>query len=90
MNMTRHATARSHQRAIPELMIDLLVQFGKRESTGTGFAKIFFDQKARKQVAAYAGPLASLLDEHLDSYAVVDRNMQIITVGHRTERIHRQ
>jgi hypothetical protein len=89
MNMTRHANTRSQQRAIPPMMVDLLLQFGKSEAAGTGFAKMFFDRQARKRIAAYAGPLASLLGEHLDLYAVVDQDMQIITVGHRLERIRR-
>jgi hypothetical protein len=89
MNMTRHASIRSQQRAIPPIMIDLLLQFGKSESAGAGVAKMFFDRQARKRVAAYAGPLASLLDAHMDLYAVVGLDMQVITVGHRLERIHR-
>lgn len=89
MNMTNHASTRSQQRAIPPLVIDLLLQFGKSEATGAGVAKVFFDKRARKRVAAYAGPLARLLDDHLDLYAVVGQNQQVITVGHRMERIRR-
>lgn len=89
MNMTHHASARSQQRAIPPLVIDLLLQFGKSESAGTGVVKVFFDKQARKRVAAYAGPLAPLLNAHLDLYAVVGQNNQVITVGHRLERIQR-
>lgn len=89
MNVTHHANTRSQQRAIPPMMIDLLLQFGKRESAGSGVAKLFFDKPARRRVAAYAGPLASLLDEHLDLYAVVGQDMQVITVGNRFERIRR-
>ena len=90
MNMTRHASTRSHQRAIPPMLIDLLLEFGKSEYEGGGVAKVFFDKQARKRVAAYAGSLAPLLDEHLDMYAVVDQDsMRVITVGHRLERIQR-
>lgn len=89
MNLTNHASARSQQRAIPPMMIDLLLQFGKSESAGAGVAKLFFDRKSRKRVAAYAGPLASLLDDHLDLYVVVGQDMLVITVGHRHERIRR-
>lgn len=90
MNMTHHANVRSQQRVIAPLIIDLLLQFGKSESAGAGVAKVFFDRKARKQIAVYAGPLASTLRDHLDTCAVVDSNMQIIAVGHRTARIQRQ
>lgn len=69
------------------MLIDLLLQFGKSESAGNGMAKMYFDKQARRRVAAYAGPLAPLLNDHLDLYAVVRDDMQIITVGHRLERV---
>lgn len=90
MHVSHHANNRSHQRAIPPLMIDLLIQFGSRESAGPGASKMFFDKTSRRRVQAYAGTLAGLLDDHLDVYAVVTPDMKIITVGHRTERIKRQ
>lgn len=90
MILTRHANERSHQRAIPKMMIDLLLEFGSSESAGPGAQKMFFDKPSRKRVKAYAGPLAGYLEEHLDVYAVVSSDMNIITVGHRTERITRQ
>lgn len=89
MSLSRHANERSHQRAIPELMIDLLLQFGSSESAGSGARKMFFDKTSRRRVKAYAGPIASLLNEHLDVYAIVTPEMKVITVGHRTERITR-
>ncbi len=87
MKLTNHANTRSQQRAIPPMMIDLLLQFGKSESAGNGTEKLFFDKQSRRRIAAYAGPLATLLNEHLDLYAVVSDDMQVITVGHRIERI---
>ena len=89
MNMTRHASIKGQQRGIPPIMIDLLLQFGKSESAGGGATKLFFDRQTRKQVAVYAGPLARMLDEHLDFYAVLGPDMQVITVGHRLERMKR-
>jgi hypothetical protein len=90
MVITLHANERSQQRAIPEMMIDLLLQFGSSESAGAGVCKVFFDKTSRRRVKAYAGSLAGLLEEHLDVYAVVSSEMKVITVGHRTERITRQ
>ncbi len=87
MKMTHHANTRSQQRAIPPMMIDLLLQFGKSESTGNGAETLFFDKQSRRRIAAYAGSLATLLNEHLDLFAVVSDDMHIITVGHRFERI---
>ncbi len=86
MNMTKHAQVRSQQRAIPPMLIDLLLQFGASERAGTGVSKVFFDKTSRRRVKAYAGPLASLLEDHLDVYAVVNDDQTIITTGHRTVR----
>jgi hypothetical protein len=87
--MTKHAQARCQQRGIPPLLIDLLLQFGATEDAGGGTCKLFFDKKARRKLRAYAGPVAPLLDQHLDVYAVVSSDDSLITVGHRSERIRR-
>ena len=86
MHLTKHAQTRSQQRAIPPMLIDLLLQFGSSERAGTGVSKVFFDKASRRKVKAYAGPLARILDDHLDVYAVVSDDLQVITTGHRTER----
>jgi len=89
MKMSEHARIRSQQRAIPPILIDLLMQFGACEAVGKGATKMYFDKAARKRVKAYAGPLAGLLNEHLDVYAVVSAESQIITTAHLTERVNR-
>lgn len=89
MDMTRHASARSQQRGIPPLVIDLLLGFGSREPAGDGTAKVFFDRRARRRLGSYAGAVAHNLDDHLDVYALVDAHERVITVAHRTQRIHR-
>lgn len=87
--LTQHTLARSQQRGIPPMLIDLLLTFGVSEKVpGPGGAeKVFFDKSSRKRVRVYAGPLASLLDRHLDIYAVVVDGNKVITIGHRLERI---
>lgn len=89
MHRTHHAEARCQQRGIPPLVIDLLLQFGTCEPAGTGARKVFFDKPAKRRVKAYAGPIASLLDEHLDVYLVVNDTDTVITAAHRFDRIRR-
>ena len=89
MQMTSHANVRSQQRAIPPMLIDLLLQFGITEKAGPGASKVFFDKTSRRKVRSYAGPLASMLDGHLDIYVVVADDQTVITVGHRNERFTR-
>lgn len=87
--MSQHARIRSQQRAIPPILMDLLLYFGANEPAGNGASKIFFDKVARRRIKAYAGSLAELLNEHLDVYVVVGADGQIITTAHRTTRIRR-
>ena len=89
MHMSNHASVRSQQRAIPPILLDLLIQFGASEPSGDGTSKMYFDKAARRRLKAYAGPLAGLLNEHLDVYAVVSSDSKVITAAHLTERIHR-
>jgi hypothetical protein len=86
MQLTKHAQTRSQQRVIPQMLIDLLLEFGSSERSGTGVSKVFFDKASRRKVKAYAGPLARLLDDHLDVYAVVADDLTVITIGHRNQR----
>lgn len=87
--MTRHAQQRTQQRAIPQLAVDLLLQFGRSEPAGDGATKYFFDKKSHRRVFAYAGSMSNVLEPHLDIYAVVSPDQRLITVAHRIERIRR-
>jgi len=89
MQLTKHAANRIQQRAIPQLVVDLLLQFGATESAGDGATKFFFDHRSRKKLLAYAGPIGAKLNDHLDVYAVVSSSNNVITVAHREERIRR-
>lgn len=90
MKTTQHARARSQQRSIPQLLIDLLGQFGIEEKAKDGAVILFFDKAARRKVKAYVGPtLACFLEEHLDVYVIVSSDDEVITVGHRLGHIRR-
>ncbi len=89
MVYTHHAEHRAQKRCIPPMLVDLLIQFGQQESSGDGTFKLFFDKSARRKLRTYAGALASVIEHHLNVYAVVGPDMQVITVAHRDERIHR-
>lgn len=87
--LTQHASARSQQRGIPPLLIDLLLQFGTTARAPGGAEKVYFDKSARKRIQTYAGPLAGLLERHLDIYAVIGDGYRVVTISHRHERIKR-
>lgn len=87
-NMTRHASIRQQQRGIPSLLVDLLLDFGSSEPAGEGASLLFFDKQAMRRLDRYAGPLAKILKDHLDVYAIVS-GQTVITTGHRYERVRR-
>ena len=89
MDMTHHAQKRRQQRAIAPFLIDLLRDFGKCEPVGCGTTRLYFDKTGRRRVKAHMGPLARLVEEHLNVYVVVGPEEQVITVAHLTERIRR-
>ena len=87
--MPRHAQTRHQQRSIPPMFVELLLRFGVTEKALGKADKVFLNKAARKQIKAYAGPLAGQLDQHLDIYAVVSEDGSVITIGHRQERVRR-
>lgn len=89
MNMSKHARTRAQQRAIPQMVVDLLLQFGRSEPAGDGTHKLFIDKSGRRRIKAYAGAMAGVLDAHLNVYAVISGDQQVVTVAHRLERIKR-
>ena len=86
---TEHANLRCQQRGISPLVVDLLMEFGASEPAGDGTTKFYFNKPARKRLAAYAGRLAAILEQYIDVFAIVAPDNRVITVAHRTERIHR-
>ena len=89
MHTSQHAALRIHQRAIPELAIELLMRFGAFERAGNGTCKYFLDKGSRRRLEAFAGPAASALSEHLNLIVVVGDDGTIVTAAHRIERIPR-
>ena len=86
--LTNHADVRAQQRGISPLVIDLLLQFGKREHDHAGAEIVYFDRRAKKNVESYTGGSIGKLSEQMDSYAVVSDGC-VITVGMRYKKINR-
>jgi len=87
MIFTRHGTTRKQQRAIPQMIIDWLMDYGHHQ-TQRGVCVATFNKKSRKKVMQYAGNEAgALFEKYANTYMVLasDRQ-QVITVGHRTIR----
>lgn len=87
--MTHHAAKRLQQRGIPEKVLPLLFEFGEEEYDHHGTMILYFNKRAR-QCLAKVIPCEELkrLEPALNTYAVLDNDGAIVTVGHRTQRIN--
>ena len=91
MTMTTHAEVRAQQRGIPPLAIDLVLSYGACEYDHHGGVIRYFDKRARKAAEKEVGVRAMRrLSGFMGLYAVESVNSgNLITVGHRYKRIHR-
>ena len=83
MNMTKHAHARSQQRAIPPLIIEWLCKYGCRMHGMNGTTVCFFDRESRRCLASEVGHVVvRRLSDMMDTYLVLSGD-SIVTIGHR-------
>jgi hypothetical protein len=88
--LTHHAQARLQQRGIPSDVIESLLDFGHEIHDHRGSLICYFDRQARARLrAAWGQSVYKRIEPHLDAYAVIGDNGDVITVGHRTRRISR-
>jgi hypothetical protein len=89
--LTAHAQARLQQRAIPPLVVDLLMQFGS-PSRCNGAERLMFDKTAVKRLRRHLGGERGLkvVERWLNVYAVVGDNGLLVTAAHKSERFRRQ
>lgn len=89
-NITTHAAARLQQRGIPVHVLDCLLDYGRMTHDHRGAEIIYFDGHSRIKVRSALGEDAyRKLADRLDSYVVLSTDGTVVTVGHRTKRIHR-
>lgn len=88
--ITGHAQARMQQRAIPPLVIDLLMQFGSNFRCG-GAERLMFDKSAVKRLRRHLGGHRGLkvVERWLNVYAVVGDNGNLVTAAHKNTHFHR-
>lgn len=88
-SLTHHAARRLQQRCIPEEILPLLMAYGEEEYDHHGTVLLYFNKRARNRIAkAVAATELKSLEHALNTYAVLDRDGCVVTVGHRTQRIN--
>lgn len=89
MNLTHHAHVRSQQRGIPPLIKQWLTTYGAELQTPGGCVKRYFDQDARRRLAADVGAkVVDRMGDLLNLY-LVESGSVIVTAGVRTRRFKR-
>ena len=75
------------QRAIPPLMVDLLLRYGRESMTWEGTV-VFLDDRARERARSALTDALDRFDKLSDTYLVeANDGTSVVTVGHRTERL---
>lgn len=88
--MSKHASTRLQQRAIPPIVLDLLFDFGKFEYDHRGSTMYYFDKLGKEQARVVLQKSNSTQIDHcLNAYFVMGSDGSILTVGHLVKRINR-
>lgn len=86
---TKHAEIRCKQRAIDPLIVETLLEFGRRSSVGEGCQKLYLDKVVRRQLQQRWGSQVYRRLESLLDVAIVERDGTLITAMRRNKRIRR-
>jgi len=89
MDLTRHARARMQQRGINALALGALLDYGRVAPAGGGRDIVYFDRQARLALERANAVAAAEAARVCKSYAIVESDGTVITVGHRYRRIPR-
>ena len=88
--LTQHARARLQQRGIPQDVVNELLDFGQEIHDHQGGSIVYFNRRARERLRRTRGDAEyRRLESHLDAFAVIGRQGQVVTVGHRTRHLNR-
>lgn len=87
--LTRHATHRMQQRAVPEMIVEILERYGSAMHH-EGAEVLFIDKSARKRIAAAFGGQRSarMLEPWFNTYACISDG-HVVTVRRRKTRLKR-
>jgi hypothetical protein len=79
--LTKHASKRSQQRAIPHGAIDLILDFGKASPAGSGAHKYRFDKRAWAEAKAALGRSAAQFEKFRKAYVIEAADGSVITAA---------
>jgi len=90
MNVTvsHHAQIRMQQRAITADMLESLLNFGQVKFNGQGTEILTFPKKVVKHLRKELNHKVFMkIERHLNLYAIMSSDGELITTGYRTKRL---
>ena len=90
MNVTvsHHAQIRMQQRAITADMLESLLDFGQVKFNGQGTEILTFPKKVVKHLKKeHNHKVFMKIERHLNLYAIMSSDGELITTGYRTKRL---
>lgn len=86
-SLTRHAATRLQQRAIPPIIVDWLLSYGKHVPAHKHCHAIFFDKFGRQRLKHDIGSwMYRIVESKLNAYVVLSEEGEVITAGYRNKR----
>jgi len=87
MNLTKHAEIRMQQRAIPNLIVDWLIDYGEVAYAKHGVTKHSFSKKSIRNIKRVAGhSISAYINDYRNAYVVVVDD-KVITTAWRQKRM---
>lgn len=83
LKMTTHAKKRSAQRAIPELCVNLLMQYGELTEQKGGTSVVELSKQTEKWLRQQLIETLAHWDQRHAVYAVLGEGGTVVTTGHR-------
>jgi hypothetical protein len=91
VTLSNHAKVRMQQRAISEDMLESLFDFGQVKFNGQGTEILTFPKKVIKNLKKELDhKMFSKIERHLNLYAIMSSDGELITTGYRTKRLKGQ
>jgi len=86
--ISHHAKVRMQQRAISEDMLESLLDFGQIRFNGQGTQILTFPKRVMKSLKKELDHKVFMkIERHLNLYAVMSSDGELITTGYRTKRL---
>ena len=86
--VSHHAKVRMQQRAISEDMLESLLDFGQVKFNGQGTEILTFPKRVVKHLKKELDHKVFMkIERHLNLYAIMSSDGELITTGYRTKRL---